>query len=77
MKSIGISEFKAKCIAILKRAHRTHTPLVVTLRGKPLVRIEPLPAAAGQRRLGAFVGQGRIHGDIVELDLTSEWEMER
>ena len=77
MKTMGISEFKAKCIAVLKRAHRTRTPLVVTHRGKRLVRIDPLPASPPARRLGAFEGKAKILGDVVRFEFGDEWEMGR
>lgn len=74
MESIGISEFKAKCIAVLKEVHSSNSPLTVTYRGKPLVRIEPLHE--NERILGALREKGQIVGDILEFDFEDEWEME-
>ena len=42
MKTILISEFKAKCIAVLSEAQRTREPVMVTRRGKPMAKIEPV-----------------------------------
>ncbi len=75
MKTIIISEFKAKCIAILKEAQRTREPVIVTRRGKPLVRIEPIPEDATSRQLGALRGRIQIRGDIVRTDTELDWEM--
>ena len=36
---IAISEFKAKCIQVLKEASTSGEEWVVTLRGKPLARV--------------------------------------
>lgn len=77
-KAILISEFKARCIAEIKRVHRTGQPLVVTLRGKPIARIEPIrspdePAV----RLGTRRGQAQFRGDIVKFDFSDDWEMNR
>ena len=75
MKTVIISEFKAKCISILKEAQRTREPVVVTRRGKPLARIEPIIEAAPRRQLGALRGRMRIMGDIVRSDSEQDWDM--
>ena len=75
MKTVIISEFKAKCIAILKEAQRTREPVVVTRRGKPVARIEPIIEDAPSRQLGADRGRMRIAGDIVKTGTEEDWEM--
>ncbi len=75
MQEILISEFKAKCIAILKRVQMTREPVVITRRGKPVARVEPIPEEAMTRRLGALRGRMTIHGDIVEDSAGGEWEI--
>jgi len=78
MDSVLISEFKAKCIQLLKRVNETGRPLLVTLRGKPLARVEPAGSLSAQGvDLGAMRGTVQIRGDIVHTDAASEWEMER
>ncbi len=39
MKSVAISTFKARCLAMLEDVARTGEPLLVTKRGKPLARV--------------------------------------
>ena len=73
MKQIGISDFKARCIAILKDAQEEGTPFVVTRRGKPLCRVVPLPADKPRIKLGALAGTGTILGDIIESDMADDW----
>lgn len=41
MQSMGISEFKAKALKILDLIAKSHEGLMVTKRGKPLVKILP------------------------------------
>ncbi len=72
---MGVSEFKAGCIRILKDLQSSQTPLVITHRGQPLARIEPI-ARGGRRRLGALRHLGQVHGDLVGVDVTGDWEME-
>ena len=76
MKTLGISEFKTHCIRLLKDAKRLREPFIVTRRGEPLVRIEPLPGPTSPRRLGALRSTTVIHGDLVQTDFAEEWEVE-
>ena len=69
-----ISEFKTHCIAVLKHAQRTHEPIMVTRRGHPLARIEPIYDDLPPRKFGALKGRMRIKGDIVHGDFDDEWE---
>ena len=77
MKTLGISEFKAKCIDELKQVQNTGEPLVVTLRKQPIVSIHPYREAPPRRVLGKLCGRLTIHGDIVHTDSEDEWEMEQ
>ena len=77
MKTLGISEFKTHCIRLLKDAKRSREPFIVTLRGEPLVRVEPIPGTADARRLGALRHLTVVHGDIVRTDFAEEWEVEK
>jgi prevent-host-death family protein len=66
MKEIAISEFKAKCLALLEEVRKTRKPIRVTRFGKPVAEvIPPSPAKPEGRCLGSMVGMGEILGDIV------------
>lgn len=75
MKTMLVSEFKAKCIAILKEVHRSREPIIVTLRGKPLVTIQPFTTLPSGKQLGGLKGKMTIHGDLVHTDSTDDWDM--
>jgi prevent-host-death family protein len=75
MKTMLISEFKAKCIATLKHVQQSGEPVVVTLRGRPIVRVEPLTNGADGKQLGVLKGSMRIRRDLVRSDTTRDWEM--
>ncbi|MAE69315.1 MAG: type II toxin-antitoxin system prevent-host-death family antitoxin [Gemmatimonadetes bacterium] len=77
MEQMTITEFKARCIAVLKEVQASGRPLVVTLRGRPLARVEPAGTDPDGPRLGVREGDMKIRGDIVSCDFTDEWEMER
>lgn len=75
MKSILVSEFKAKCIAILKQVERSGEPVIVTLRGRPMAQVVPFVDSARGKRLGALKGSMKIRRELVRGDTTRDWEM--
>ena len=76
MKTLGISDFKAKCIDVLKTVQKTGEPLIVTLRKRPIATINPYcEDVPPQRILGGLKGRIVIHGDIVHGDFDDEWDM--
>lgn len=65
MKSVAVSEFKARCLALLEDVARTGETLLVTKRGKPLARVTPgstINAASPQDTLRGTV---EIVGDVI------------
>jgi len=66
MEDIAISEFKAKCQALLERVRKTRKPIRVTRFGIPVAEIIP-PPLAGERGnwLGSMAGTAEVLGDIV------------
>ena len=47
MKTLAVSEFKARCLGLLKEVAKTGNPLAVTLRGKALATVVPPQATRG------------------------------
>ena len=77
MDELAISEFKATCLAVLKRVAETGRPVLVTKRGTPIARIMPPPA-----KKGAALPYGCMAGTAEELDdivapLDVPWSAER
>ena len=77
MKTMLVSTFKARCIAVLKEVQRSGEPVVVTLRGRPMARVEAMPASPQGKQLGTLKGNMRIRRDLVRADTTADWEMLR
>jgi prevent-host-death family protein len=66
MEEISISEFKAKCLAILERVNKTKKPVRVTRFGKPIADVGPVsPISEKKNRLGRMKGTATITGDII------------
>ena len=76
MQEVAISEFKAKCLAMLEQVRKTKKPLRVTRFGKPVADIlPPAPPATGGEWIGSMRGTMRIVGDIVSPVMSDEdWE---
>ena len=72
-KIIDASEFKARCLRVLDEVQATGREVVITRRGKPVARLAPIGPARTSLR-GAWKGKARLHGDIVHVDWSSEFE---
>ena len=80
MRTMLVSDFKAKAIATLKRVRQTGEPVLVTLRGKPLAEVVPVQSTDGGKGVGFGDGRGLIKRRLSDDDLVgggfaSEWEM--
>ena len=71
-KTIPAGEFKAHCLALLDKVARTHLPLIVTKRGKPVAKIVPTETRKSQNLLGSV----KFHGDIV-APILDNWDIEQ
>jgi len=76
MEEIAISEFKAKCLALLARVQRTKSPIRITRFGKPVAEvIPPTPTSDRGNWLGSMAGTFEITGDIISPVMEdSDWE---
>jgi prevent-host-death family protein len=62
MKQMRASVFKARCLAVMDDVQATGEPVVVTKRGKPVVKV--VPAADNSDLFGFMAGRMKIVGDI-------------
>lgn len=65
--NINAAEFKAKCLKLIDEVATTHEPLVITKRGKPLVKLVPIESETPTSLFGYMKGTGQIIGDIVNV----------
>lgn len=78
MKKVAISEFKAKCLAILDEVQKTKQPILVTRRGQPVAKIDPPPPKDDRSWIGSMKGRMEILGDIVgPASDPDDWEVLR
>lgn len=78
MKEVAISEFKAKCLALLSEVEKTKQPLRVTRHGKPVAEVVPPTPVDNASWIGSMKDRIQIHGDIVApANDENEWEVLR
>ncbi len=63
MKRMQASAFKAKCLTVMNDVQATGEPVIVTKRGKPVVKVIPAEPEKGDI-LGFMAGEFDIVGDI-------------
>ena len=75
MKEIAISEFKAKCLALLDQVEKTKKPIRVTRRGKAVAEVVPPSAEPVVNWMGSMKRRIEILGDIVAPAIEEkDWE---
>ena len=78
MGEITISEFKAKCLALIDQVQKTKKPLVITRFGKPVAEVIPPSPKPTADWMGSMKDEMKILGDIVSPATDeSEWEVLR
>ena len=79
MIEVAISEFKAKCLALLEQVRSTRQPIRVTRRGKPVAEIVPPTAVTDRSSMfGSMKDSITITGDIISpANYEDEWEVLR
>ena len=70
---VSASQFKAKCLQILDDVANHHTSVVVTKHGKPVARLVPIEHQR-QPLGGSWQGSVQVHGDLLNFDISLDWE---
>lgn len=66
MEEVSVSEFKAKCLAIIERVRKTKKPVCITRHGEPVAELmPPSPSVKARDWIGCMEGKIKITGDIV------------
>jgi prevent-host-death family protein len=75
MKEVAISEFKAKCLALVAQVEKTKHPIRITRFGKPVAEVIPPSAQAPENWIGSMKDKIEILGDIVSpANDERDWE---
>ena len=73
---MNVTEFKAKCLALLDDIGERGGIITITKRGRPLARVGPAHRAAWKSPEGAWIGKVALAGDLLE-DTSELWEVLR
>jgi len=65
LKSIPISEFKAKCLGLIEQVDKIRQPLRITRHGRPVADLIPAVPDRKRKFLGDMAGTVEILGDFV------------
>ena len=75
MRSVKISEFKAKCLRMLDEIARTGEALLITRRGRALARVLPVSTGDHGSWLGSMAGTAEMLDDLTEpVSDAEDWE---
>ena len=76
MREVAISEFKAKCLALLDQVNKTKLPIRVTRFGSPIAEVIPPSSIQGRAAwIGSMKDSIEIVGDIISpANEEGEWE---
>jgi len=78
MKTVAITDFKAKCLGLLEDVARTGEPLIVTKHGRALARVIPNPGSGTGHPQDSLTGTVTVLGDLHEPVLPAEaWDASR
>jgi prevent-host-death family protein len=64
VRTIGVRELKARTSAVLRELRAGGAEFVITLRGRPVARLEPLPTDQVSAETD---GMGSLRGALTEL----------
>jgi prevent-host-death family protein len=74
MKRVTVTQFRAQCLSPIDQVRSTRQPILVTKRGKPVVKL--VPAGKAPKFMGRLKGVIRVVGDIESpIDPPSAWDV--
>ena len=72
MQTWSVTEFKAQALGILEQVAQTGEPVIVTKRGKAIVKVIPLAFEADVSEGSAVQEPGKLKGTVLEeVDIVS------
>jgi prevent-host-death family protein len=77
MRTMGASEFKARCLRVMEEVRTRRESVLITKKGRPVARIVPAEKPR-EDIFGCLKGIVRITGDIESPVVpASDWEQAR
>jgi prevent-host-death family protein len=73
--AVSVTEFKAKCLALLDDISEQGATITITKRGRPLATVRPARRKAWKSLEGAWLGKVTLPNDLLEADMSELWEV--
>jgi antitoxin (DNA-binding transcriptional repressor) of toxin-antitoxin stability system len=74
---VNVTEFKAKCLALLDGIGERGGTITITKRGRPLASVGPVDQSAWKSPEGAWTGKVTVADNLLEADTSGLWEVVR
>jgi antitoxin (DNA-binding transcriptional repressor) of toxin-antitoxin stability system len=74
-RTINITQFKAKCLALLEDVGQHGGTITITKRGCPLATVGPARSMAWKSPEGLLAGKGFINDDLLDRDHADLWDV--
>ena len=71
--TLAVAKFKAECLREIEQVHQTGEPLIITKRGKPIVKIISIPESDQTAHFGCMKDTMTIVGDILS-PIDESWD---
>lgn len=76
MKSVSVSEFKARCLELLRGIEENGETVLVTKHGRPVAEVRAPQKKRSRSAFGCMKDRTQVVGDVVEPAVpTEEWEI--
>jgi prevent-host-death family protein len=70
-----VTEFKAKCLALLEEVGQGGGPITITKRGRPLATVGPVRRRRWKSSEGLWAGKVSFPDDLFDFDTSDLWEV--
>lgn len=74
---VSVTEFKAKCLALLDGIGERGGTITITKRGRPLASVGPVQRSTWKSPEGMWAGKVTVLDDLAEADTSGLWEVLR
>ena len=73
-RTVTVTEFKAKCLALLDEIARRGGSITVTKRGRPMAKVSPVAARSTPSPEGKWIGKVKITEEELMKDRSGSWD---
>jgi len=72
---VNVTEFKAKCLAIIAEVESGETSILLTRRGKTVATLTPPARQKSKSVRNSWAGRMSEAGDLAASDLSETWDV--